>query len=132
MYTRVHTYDQMMTNIAECVNAILKDTRALPIATFLDHIRAMHRAWFVEHREISSSKEIVLSNHSESQLKLADVKSIRYVVRPVDHYELEIVNNHLNPRVNLYERTCMFEEFNYYEIPCSHASTACKVRNIDL
>lgn len=68
----------------------------------------MHQEWFFEHSEIVSKRDSILSDQGESLIKLVDLKSIRYGVRPIDHNELEIIDGHLNPRINLYERTCMF------------------------
>ncbi|KAA0049941.1 MuDR family transposase [Cucumis melo var. makuwa] len=132
MYLKGMGYDQMTTNIAKCINLVLKDARALSMIAFLDHIRSTHEAWFVERKEIALNRETVLSDHRESLLKLVDLRSKRYVVRPIDHYELEIVDDHINPCINLHDKTCMCGKFSHYEIPCSHALAACRVWDIEL
>ncbi|TYK28808.1 pol protein [Cucumis melo var. makuwa] len=54
-WSRVHCpgrrYNMMTTNIAESMNSILKEPRDLPIASFLEHVRALLQCWFWERRE---------------------------------------------------------------------------------
>ncbi|KAA0047537.1 MuDRA-like transposase [Cucumis melo var. makuwa] len=54
-WSRVHCpgrrYNMMTTNIAESMNSILKEPRDLPIASFLEHVRALLQRWFWERRE---------------------------------------------------------------------------------
>ncbi|TYK18905.1 MuDRA-like transposase [Cucumis melo var. makuwa] len=51
-WSRVHCpgrrYNWMTTNIAESMNSILKEPRDLPIASFLEHVRALLQRWFWE------------------------------------------------------------------------------------
>lgn len=125
-------YDQMMTNIAKCVNVILKNTRALPITAFLDHIKSMHQVWLIKRKKITSSRETILFDHGESLLKLVDLRSRRYIVWPINHHELEIMDVYINPRVNLHDKTCMCDEFGYYEFIYSQALVTCRMRDINL
>ncbi|KAL0543902.1 hypothetical protein IC582_019007 [Cucumis melo] len=54
-WSRVHCpgrrYNMMTTNIAESMNSILKEPRDLPIASFLENVRALLQRWFRERRE---------------------------------------------------------------------------------
>ncbi|KAL0559226.1 hypothetical protein IC582_003823 [Cucumis melo] len=54
-WSRVHypgrRYNMMTTNIAESMNSILKEPRDLPIASFLENVRALLQRWFWERRE---------------------------------------------------------------------------------
>ncbi|KAA0037331.1 MuDRA-like transposase [Cucumis melo var. makuwa] len=49
-WSRVHCpgrrYNMMTTNIAESMNSILKEPRDLPIASFLENVRALLQRWF--------------------------------------------------------------------------------------
>ncbi|KAL0541222.1 hypothetical protein IC582_021264 [Cucumis melo] len=51
-WSRVHCpgrrYNMMTTNIAESMNFILKESRDLPIASFLENVRALLQRWFWE------------------------------------------------------------------------------------
>ncbi|KAA0038328.1 MuDRA-like transposase [Cucumis melo var. makuwa] len=54
-WSRVHCsgrrYNMMTTNIAESMNSILKEPRDLPIASFLENVRALLQRWFWKRRE---------------------------------------------------------------------------------
>lgn len=63
----------------------------------------------------------------ESLIKLADLKSRMKVVQPIVYHELEIIDGHLNPRLNLHEESYMCDEFGYYEISCSNALVTCRL-----
>lgn len=82
----------VIVKLIQFANTILKDAQTLSIIAFLDHIRSMHQAWFAKRREIALSRENVLSDHSEPLLKYADLRSKRYVVYPINHHELEILD----------------------------------------
>ena len=43
-------YSIMTTNIAECMNAILRDARSLPLVPLLEVIRLLLQDWFYERR----------------------------------------------------------------------------------
>lgn len=109
----------------------MKDARSLHVTALLDHIKGLHHEWFSKPRTLALKRETILSDHGEELLKLADISSKSYIVRLIDHHEFEIIDSHLNPSINLNEKACMCGEFDYCEIPCSHAHTACQVRNID-
>lgn len=64
-------------------------------------------------------------------MKLVGMSSKRYVVQQIDHHEFEIVDDHLNPQVNMHKITYIFGEFGYYKIPYFHDLAACKVRNMN-
>ncbi|XP_038890792.1 uncharacterized protein LOC120080248 [Benincasa hispida] len=58
-------------------------------------------------------------------------KASKHEVRPIDQHEFEVIDGGLGGRVNIHARTCTCRKFDYYEISCSHAIAACRVRNID-
>ena len=43
-------YNIMTTNIAECMNAVLRDARSLPIVSLLESIKNLIQDWFYERR----------------------------------------------------------------------------------
>ena len=63
-------------------------------------------------------------------LKEAELVSRTYRVSLVDMCVLNVDDGHLGGLVDLCSRTCICIEFNYMEIPCSHAIVAAAMRNI--
>ena len=47
-------YDIMTTNIAESINAVAKDERAMTVTALIEWIRELMQKWFVERRECSN------------------------------------------------------------------------------
>lgn len=102
----------------------------LLVTALLDHIRGLHQKWFLERRTLESKRETILLDCGEELMGLVDMTSRIYIMRPNDHHELEIMDGHCNPCVNLHVKTCMCGEFDY-DIPCAHALAGFRVSNID-
>ena len=49
-YFQGRWYNIMTTNIAECMNAVLKDGRKMPIIPLIDYILDLMRRWFFQRR----------------------------------------------------------------------------------
>ncbi|KAA0054420.1 MuDRA-like transposase [Cucumis melo var. makuwa] len=68
-WSRVHCpgrrYNMMTTNIAESMNSILKEPRDLPIASFLENVRALLQRWFWERREEDIKVTSILTKWTE-------------------------------------------------------------------
>ena len=74
MWARSHfpgdIYDIMTSNFCECINGVLKEERAFPIAYFVDSIRKMLSRWFAERREQAASMKTNLTEAAELTLHM--------------------------------------------------------------
>ncbi|KAL0551483.1 hypothetical protein IC582_010571 [Cucumis melo] len=99
-WSRVHCpgrrYNMMTTNIAESMNFILKKPRDLPIASFLEHVRALLQRWFWEYREIKVTStltkwaELVIQKKQEQALimKVNLINCYQFHVKDLDKEEV--------------------------------------------
>ncbi|XP_010513344.1 PREDICTED: uncharacterized protein LOC104789323 [Camelina sativa] len=118
-------YNVMTTNVAESLNAVLKEARELPIISLLEFIRTTLMSWFAMRREAGRSKI------SEIPPKLREVihqnfeKSVRFGVKRVDKFEYEVVGTgEVSHYVKLVDRTCSCRAFDLLRLPCPHAISA--------
>ena len=59
----------MTTNIAECMNGILRDARSLPIVPLVESIGALIQDWFYTHHNESEVTTTAASPWLEKKLK---------------------------------------------------------------
>ncbi|TXG48397.1 hypothetical protein EZV62_027691 [Acer yangbiense] len=105
-------YCIMTTNIAECLNGILKDARELPITKLVEHIRGLLQKWFLERREATVAKmSTLMTKWAEKKLRCRSNKSCCYRVHPINLYEHHVIDGYLNGFVNLIEKTCTCRKF---------------------
>ena len=65
----VTRYNIMTTNIAECMNGILRDAREMPLVPLLETIRSKLQQWFNDRRTIAGNMTTSLTTWTEEQLK---------------------------------------------------------------
>ena len=85
-------YCIMTTNIAECLNGILKNARELPITKLVEHIRGLLQKWFWERREAAAKMSTPMTKWAEKRLRRRSNKSRCYRVHPINLYEHHVVD----------------------------------------
>ena len=123
-------YSIMTTNIAECMNAILKDGRQMPLLPLIDHIRERLQKWFFERREFGAKLDKPVTNWMEEQMGLRHLESLGLAVKPINMDEYEVEGRNLKGVVNLQAKTCSCKVFDLDQYPCDHCLAACRARNI--
>ncbi|CAE5987980.1 unnamed protein product [Arabidopsis arenosa] len=128
-WTRSHCYGQryniMTSNVAESLNAVLKEARELPIVTTLEYIRGTLMTWFEKRREKATQHEKPLTPKVEEIVQRDYERSTCYDVAKINNEQYEIkTTTGLSYVVDIQKRTCTCEEFNLLQIPCSHAIAA--------
>ncbi|XP_022151642.1 uncharacterized protein LOC111019549 [Momordica charantia] len=97
-------YNQMTSNLAESINA----------------------------RTVGSSRGTFLIEYVENILKEVAEQARYHHVRPIHCFEFEVHDGATKVRVNINSKTYTCKQFDYYEIPCSHAITEVVLRNISV
>ncbi|XP_022158892.1 uncharacterized protein LOC111025350 [Momordica charantia] len=97
----------------------------------LEHARVLLQCWFYEMRTYASSRKTILTNHGETKMRSAKNLFHTHSITPIDHHELEVCDGLKMVRVNLNARTCGCKEFDYFQLPCSHAIAAATHRNVN-
>ena len=127
----VTRYNILTTNIAECMNAILKDAREMPIIPLLDNIRSKLQQWFHDRRTRAGNLTSELSEWAETKLSKRSEIASRMLVRPINPNQYRVVgSNQLEGMVDLANRTCTCKKFDLHQFPCVHAMAACMQRHI--
>ena len=123
-------YNIMTTNIAECMNAILRDAREMPLVPLLESIREKLQQWFYDRRIIAGNMTTTLTTWTEERLKKKEKIAQRSFVTAINPYQFRVVGDHLEGVVNLTAKTCMCRKFNMDHYPCVHAMACCLYRHI--
>ncbi|CAN6680126.1 unnamed protein product [Malus baccata var. baccata] len=122
-------YNMMTTNIAKSMNANLKDARKFPITTLADHLRAILQEWFNERRNTASSWNLALTKWVEEKMHKNQNRGLRMSVSSINHYALQVHEVDLYHMVDLNAKSCMCRRFDLDQLPCVHATAACRIRN---
>ncbi|KAG7534144.1 Transposase MuDR plant [Arabidopsis thaliana x Arabidopsis arenosa] len=139
-WTRSHCngdrYNIMTSNVAESLNAVLKEARELPIVSTLEFIRGTLMTWFSKRREAATNHTQPMTPKVEEMVLRNYERSTSYEVIRINSelYEVKTTTG-LSYVVDLQQKTCTCEEFTMLKIPCSHAVAAavrCDMRLPDL
>ncbi|KAA0062833.1 MuDRA-like transposase [Cucumis melo var. makuwa] len=135
-WSRVHCpgrwYNMMTTNIAESMNSILKEPRDLPIASFLENVRALLQRWFWERREEGIKVTSTLTKWAELVIQKKQEGALTMKVNPIDCYQFHVKDLDKEEVVNLQTKECTCKEFQAEQLPCSHAIAAARDSNINV
>ncbi|KAL4018522.1 hypothetical protein IC575_022120 [Cucumis melo] len=114
-WSRVHCpgrrYNMMTTNIAESMNSILKEPRDLPIASFLENVRALLQRWFWERREEDIKVTPTLTKWAELVIQKKQEGALTMKVNPIDCYQFHVKDLDKEEVVNLQTKECTCKEF---------------------
>ncbi|KAL0559064.1 hypothetical protein IC582_003653 [Cucumis melo] len=134
-WSRVHCsgrrYNMMTTNIAESMNSILKEPRDLPIASFLENVRALLQRWFWERREEDIKVTSTLTKWAELVIQKKQEGALTMKVNPIDCYQFHVKDLDKEEVVNRQTKKCTCKAFQAEQLPCSHAIAAARDRNIN-
>ncbi|KAL0548902.1 hypothetical protein IC582_013379 [Cucumis melo] len=125
-------YNMMTTNIAESMNSILKEHRDLPIASFLENVRALLQRWFWERREEGIKVTSTLTKWAELVIQKKQEGALTMKVNPIDCYQFHVKDLDKEEVVNLQTKECTCKEFQAEQLPCLHAIAAARDRNINV
>ncbi|XP_027773525.1 uncharacterized protein LOC107017068 [Solanum pennellii] len=129
-WSRVHAtvnIGRMMTsNIAECINGCLVETRQLTILEFLEEVRILFGSWHCKNREVASYTKDSLGRKFEELLIINAAKSSKMEVVPSSEFIFSVYETGRRYIVCLERKVCSCGRFQLDEIPCSHAIAVLK------
>ncbi|XP_050150795.1 uncharacterized protein LOC126625772 [Malus sylvestris] len=117
------------TNIAESMNAKLKDARKLPITALANHLRGILQEWFNEHQSTASSWNSTLTKWAEEKVQKNQNRGLRMSVSSINHYALQVHEADLYHIVDLNGKSCTCRRFDLNQLPCVHATATCRICN---
>ncbi|XP_019427236.1 PREDICTED: uncharacterized protein LOC109335557 [Lupinus angustifolius] len=133
----------MTTNLAECINGVLKGSRALPITAIVRTTCYRLNSWFVDHRDeaINMIKaghtyceeltNVIKENQRQSTCQLVRSFSRETGVAEVEVASRSAARHSRVYTVKLAENWCDCGEFQSLRLPCSHAIATCSTLNLD-
>lgn len=137
-------YGHMTTNLAECINSVLKGTRNLPITSIVQSIYYRLAELFVkkgqqQHAMINAGREYseVLTRTMDDNRRKANSHIVRSFTRENQEFLVEELVNPLEGRpagkfkVNLKDTWCDCGKFQTLHFPCSHVIAACASVHVD-
>ncbi|OAO89327.1 hypothetical protein AXX17_ATUG01860 [Arabidopsis thaliana] len=126
-------YNVMTSNVAESLNAVLKEARELPIISLLEFIRTTLISWFAMRREAARSETSALPPKMREVVHQNFQKSVRFAVHRIDRYDYEVRREGSSVfHVKLMERTCSCRAFDLLHLPCPHAIAAAVVEGVPI
>ncbi|XP_019451933.1 PREDICTED: uncharacterized protein LOC109354035 [Lupinus angustifolius] len=142
-YDEGSRYGHMTTNLAECINGVLKGSRALPITAIVRTTYYRLNSWFVDHRDeaINMIKaghtyceeltNVIKENQRQSTCQLVRSFSRETGVAEVEVASRSAARHSRVYTVKLAENWCDCGEFQSLRLPCSHAIATCSTLNLD-
>jgi len=126
-------YNVMTSNVAESLNAVLKEARELPIISLLEFIRTTLISWFAMRREAARTEASPLPPKMREVVHRNFEKSVRFAVHRLDRYDYEIREEGASVyHVKLMERTCSCRAFDLLHLPCPHAIAAAVAEGVPI
>ncbi|KAH0670849.1 hypothetical protein KY289_025342 [Solanum tuberosum] len=127
---RVKKGRMMTSNIAECINGCVVDAQQLPIIDFLEEVRILFGTWNCKNREIASYTKETLGRRFEEILIINASKCVKMKVVAPSEYIFAVYEGAIRYIECLERKTCSCGRFQHDEIPCAHAITVLKKKNI--
>ena len=137
-------YGHTNTNVAECVNSVLKDARRLPVAalveqTFYNMVKYFYKRRSMYGSQIASGKRF--TSHCTTLIEHRMQSAYRHHVTFFNHAQgvFEVKTGYCRETrkggnthvLCLAQRQCSCGKFDAIKIPCSHVLAACMAAGID-
>lgn len=133
MYFMGERYNVMTSNVAESLNAVLKEARELPIISIIEFIRTTLMSWFALRREAAKAETSFLPPKKRELVHKNFEQSVSFSVRRIDKLENEVHGNCAGAfHVKLKEKSCSCRSFDLLHIPCSHAIAAAVTEGVQI
>ena len=138
-------FGHMTTNLAECINSVIKGARSLPICAIVKTTFERTKDWFVERG--TKAKCMLRAGHLYSeditaQLYKNEQQSAMYIVQRCDRQNSEfevqeiptpqLFRRPMSYKVKLNEWWCDCGQFQALKFPCPHVIVVCSFSHLQL
>ncbi|KAH9696708.1 SWIM-type domain-containing protein [Citrus sinensis] len=125
-------YNILTTNIAESVNAFMREPRKFPVTHLVDHFRKTLQQWFYDRKIVAESMTTRLTTWVDEIVTERRTIAERMIVRPVSPHRFQVIGGGLKEGlVGLQKRTCSCRVFQLDQLVCAHAIAACLTHRVD-
>ncbi|KAH9750661.1 SWIM-type domain-containing protein [Citrus sinensis] len=125
-------YIILTTNIAESVNAFMREPQKFPVTHLVDHFRKTLQQWFYDRKIVAESMTTRLTTWADEIVTETRTIAERMIVRPVSPHRFQVIGSGLKEwLVDLQKRTCSCRVFQLDQLVCAHAIAACLTHRVD-
>ncbi|KAH9763824.1 SWIM-type domain-containing protein [Citrus sinensis] len=125
-------YSILTINIAESVNAFMREPRKFPVTHLIDHFRKTLQQWFYDRKIVAESMTTRLTTWADEIVTKRRTIAERMIVRPVSPHRFQVTGGGLKGGlVDLQKRTCSCRVFQLDQLVCAHAIAACLTHRVD-
>ncbi|KAH9671275.1 SWIM-type domain-containing protein [Citrus sinensis] len=125
-------YSILTTNIAESVNAFMREPRKFPVTHLVDHFRKTLQQWFYDRKIVAESMTTRLTTWADEIVTERRTIAERMIVLPVSPHRFQVIGGGLKEGlVDLQKRTCSCRVFQLDQLVCAHAIAACLTHRVD-
>ncbi|XP_024039552.1 uncharacterized protein LOC112098153 [Citrus clementina] len=125
-------YNILTTNIAESVNAFMREPQKFPVTHLVDHFRKTLQQWFYDRKIVAESMTTRLATWADEIATERRTIAERMIVRPVSPHRFQVIGGGLKEGlVDLQKRTCSCRVFQLDQLVCAHAIAACLTHRVD-
>ncbi|XP_019244570.1 PREDICTED: uncharacterized protein LOC109224444 [Nicotiana attenuata] len=119
----------MTSNIAESLNAVIKDARELPVVELLEYMRTLLERWTNEKLLNAKGMFTYLRKKYNKELENNRTLLQRMRVRPSTNHIHTVIDGVKRFIVCLQNKRCTCGQFHLDELPCAHALAALRHMN---
>ncbi|XP_052299687.1 uncharacterized protein LOC112499345 [Citrus sinensis] len=125
-------YSILTTNIAESVNAFMREPQKFLVTHLVDHFRKTLQQWFYDRKIMVESITTRLTTWADEIVTERRTIAERMIVQPVSPHRFQVIGGGLKEGlVDLQKRTCSCRVFQIYQLVCAHAIAACLTHRVD-
>ncbi|KAH9750655.1 SWIM-type domain-containing protein [Citrus sinensis] len=125
-------YIILTTNIAESVNAFIREPRKFPVTHLVHHFRKTLQQWFYDRKIVAESMTTRLTTWADEIVTERRTITERMIVRLVSPHRFQVIGGGLKEGlVDLQKRTCSCRVFQLDQLVCAHAIAACLTHRVD-
>ncbi|KAH9752662.1 SWIM-type domain-containing protein [Citrus sinensis] len=125
-------YNILTTNIAESVNAFMREPQKFPVTHLVDHFRKTLQQWFYDRKIVAESMTTRLTTWADEIVTERRTIAERMIVRPVSPHRFQVIGGGLKEGlVDLQKRICSCRVFQLDQLVCAHAIAACLTYRVD-
>ncbi|XP_062085684.1 uncharacterized protein LOC133791784 [Humulus lupulus] len=133
-WARIHSksrrYAAMTSNIAESINATLKEMRELPVTTLFECLRNLIQKWSYNNKKEAEATFTELPKKQEEYLRKNFVKSLRMTEEPASTLIYSVHSGLTTNIVDIAKKSCTCNKFDLDELPCEHAMAVIRKMNL--
>ncbi|XP_062080876.1 uncharacterized protein LOC133785673 [Humulus lupulus] len=130
IYSKSCRYAAMTSNIAESINAALKEMRELPVTTLIECLRNLIQKWSYNNKKEVQGTFTDLPKKQDEYLRKNFVKSLKVTVDSTSTLIYSVHSGLTTNTVNIAKKSCTCNKFDLNESLCEHSTIVIRKMNL--